>query len=131
MKNIKSIAILENDELTLRYNETVVRHSNFNGCVNSFSHSDQLTDYATNSDLNYTSLLLLDLNSVRLNAFSVLDELRKSYSQPSYRVVILGLRLTEKDKEKAQEYHEIVQILEKPFSIPTLNSLLQMNLAVA
>ncbi len=128
MKQINSVLLVEDNEITNFYNKHLFIKNGFVEEVNIATNGKKALDYLYAMD-NATSkpdLILLDLNMPVMNGFEFLDEYEKldSNIRDGIIICVLTTSLHEEDVEKARNYHSVSEYCKKPLSSSQIQRIL-------
>lgn len=120
MKQINSVLLVEDNEITNFYNKHLFIKNGFVEEVNIATNGKKALDYlyAIDKASSKPDLILLDLNMPVMNGFEFLDEYEKLDSDIRDGIIIcvLTTSLHEEDVEKARNYQSVSEYCKKPLS---------------
>lgn len=127
MKQINSVLLVEDNEITNFYNKHLFIKNGFVEDVRIATNGKKALDYLYNLDFgNKPDLILLDLNMPVMNGFEFLEEYQKLDSdiRDGIIVCVLTTSLHEEDLEKARSYPTISEYCKKPLSAKQIQNIL-------
>ncbi|MGB0931619.1 MAG: response regulator [Chitinophagales bacterium] len=127
MKQINSVLLVEDNEITNFYNKHLFTKNGYVTDVQIATNGKKALDYLKGVDINSKpALILLDLNMPVMNGFEFLDEFEKLEEELREGIIIciLTTSLHEEDLEKAKDYAFISQYCKKPLSASQIKNIL-------
>jgi response regulator of citrate/malate metabolism len=124
MKRFDRILLVDDDELTLKYNELIIEQAGFKSEIISVSDFNGASSLYKDSILKNT-LILIDMNLENENALDLLKKLNMlpNYIASEHEVVILSSAVLLDYKEISESLPEVKKYIEKPLVLEELNML--------
>ena len=120
-KRLKSILLIDDDEITNFYNAHIIQKMGIAAHVHSELHGKAGLQYLTeketyNSDYQRPDLILLDINMPVMNGFEFLEAYEKLSEEDtgSFLIVMLTTSMLSIDRERAEKYGCLSDFYTKP-----------------
>lgn len=131
-KAVQTVFLIDDNEIDLFIQKRYIELSSFAEQVITFTSPikalEALNNDYSKSDLLSSGLIFLDLNMPILNGFEFLkrlNELSADFSQ-RYKVVILSSSSSDADKNRAQEFPNVISFTSKPLNVDELENITLM-----
>lgn len=131
-KKIKltGILLIDDDEPTNYMNEKFIREADCTDNIIIRESGDEGLEYLRNCAENgdpLPELIFLDINMPGMNGWDFLEEYKKldESIQSEILLIMLTTSLNPDDKDRAEKIEEISGFINKPFSVETLNVVLE------
>ncbi len=131
-KKIKltGILLIDDDEPTNYMNEKFIREADCTDNIIIRESGDEGLEYLRNCAENgdpLPELIFLDINMPGMNGWDFLEEYKKldESIQSEILLIMLTTSLNPDDKDRAEKIEEISGFINKPFSVETLNIVLE------
>lgn len=129
MIKIKSIMLIDDNEIDLLINQKIIKYSNFTGRIQTFNSAVQALNYLKLiEDINaYHSLfspqiILLDIHMPIMNGFEFLDEFDKLqiFKEKTVEIYMLSSSLNPDDIDKVNNNKNVSGLISKPLTADKL-----------
>ncbi len=117
----KSIAIIDDDLITCRLMEAIIKKSGLDVSVKSFNTPKEGINQLEKEEFDY---LFLDQNFRDLSGAEVLKLLPESLKN-HLKVVVMSSNLTTENKQLLDEYDFVVGLMNKPLTIQKLEHIIK------
>lgn len=127
MKQINSVLLVEDNEITNFYNKHLFIKNKYVKHVQIATNGKKALDYLNKVSIeDKPNLILLDLNMPVMDGFEFLDEFEKLEAELREGIIIciLTTSLHEEDLEKAKNYAFISEYCKKPLSTSQIRNIL-------
>lgn len=126
-----TVVLVDDDPVVLFLHEILVKRGNFDELTYSFKDGKKALDFITENREKVPFLVLLDINMPVMNGWEFLDTLREDPIGEQVFVAIVSSSINSYDLEKAGNYVQVVEYLEKPVSKDILIDLHEKVTALA
>lgn len=117
------VLIIDDDKIIILIHEKMIIKS-FHAQPLSFLNGKLGLDYILGStDANKTYFIFLDINMPVMNGWEFLEAISQSTFASQVMVAVLTSSTNETDKQKANQYTQVVTYLEKPLNLQKLQEL--------
>ncbi len=118
------VLIVDDDKIIAMVHKKLILKSNFHTDPLSFSNGKEALDHILhNHESNKTYCILLDINMPLMNGWEFLDAINLHKIEGRILVFMITSSIDKHDKEKAKEYPDVIDFLEKPISVSRLEEL--------
>jgi len=117
----KSIAIIDDDLITCRLMEAIIKKSGLDLSVNFFNTPKEGINHLEDGEFDY---LFLDQNFRDLSGAEVLQLIPESIKN-HLKVVVMSSNLTPENKQLINEYDFVVSLMNKPLTIEKLEHIIK------
>ena len=108
------ILLVDDDPVVLYLHKATFNKCNFPQQL-FFENGRLVLDYIlANKDKDKVFLILLDINMPVMNGWEFLDQLNTIAIKPLVKVVIVTSSIDSSDKDKAKNYEQVFEFMEKP-----------------
>lgn len=111
--NIK-ILLVDDEESFNFYHQIVLEDLGWSGEILTFVNGEGVFDYLQTCDDTEHLLLFLDINMPRMNTWTFLELVQRDFPQRSLRVVVVSSSIDESDKQRAFQFPQVINFVEKP-----------------
>lgn len=126
-----TVVLVDDDPVVLFLHEILVKRGKFDELTYSFKDGKKALDFITRNREKVPFLVLLDINMPVMNGWEFLDTLREDPIGEQVFVAIVSSSINSYDLEKAGNYVQVVEYLEKPVSKDILIDLHEKVTALA
>jgi CheY-like chemotaxis protein len=120
------VLIVDDDSVIVLLHKEMVRRF-ISPEVQCFLNGKKALDYLTEHYIEGGPILiLLDINMPVMNGWELLDALQALPSSNLISVIMVTSSIDTRDKERAKQYPQVIDFVEKPLSIKTCNRLKQL-----
>lgn len=126
-----TVVLVDDDPVVLFLHEILVKRGKFDELTYSFKDGKKALDFITENREKVPFLVLLDINMPVMNGWEFLDTLREDPIGEQVFVAIVSSSINSYDLEKAGNYVQVVEYLEKPVSKDILIDLHEKVTALA
>ncbi len=127
--HFKRIVLIDDDSTTNFLNKMIIQKAELVDEVMVFDEAEEALKYFQEDNTEHPSLILLDINMPVMNGWEFLQQ----YSHIEIKndrnsIVMLTSSIDPEDKQKAEEFEDVVGYRSKPLSIEMLQKLVQTYL---
>lgn len=116
------VLIADDDEVVIFLQKMMVVHSGLSPEPISFNDGKAAIDYLNEQYKEGDSyLILLDINMPVMNGWEFLDAIQTMPFSNAVSVVMVTSSIDSKDRDKAKQYTQVIDYIEKPLNIETCN----------
>jgi CheY-like chemotaxis protein len=109
------VLLVDDDEMIMFMHKMVVEMSGLSSDPVYLENGEQAINYLKNhakAGMNY--LVLLDINMPVMDGWGFLDSLQTQHYIDSVKVIVVSSSINEIDREKALQYEQVIDFIEKP-----------------
>lgn len=118
------VLIIDDDKIIMLIHEKMIKKSSFHAAPLSFLNGKFGLDYLLGSnDATNVYFIFLDINMPVMDGWAFLDAVNRSPLASQVMVAVLTSSTNETDKQKAQQYTQVIKYLEKPLNMQKLTEL--------
>lgn len=111
-----TVVLVDDDPVVLFLHQILIKRGEFDEQTFSFKDGKKALDFITRNKEKAPFLVLLDINMPVMNGWEFLDALREDPVGGQVFVAIVSSSINSYDLEKAGNYVQVVEYLEKPVS---------------
>ncbi len=110
------VVIIDDDAVVLFLHKILVQKSPLSSSLFCFDNGKDAYSYLCNRTSSKPILVLLDINMPGMSGWDLLDQIALDHCDDNVWVVMVTSSINSSDKEKAGNYPQVIDYLEKPLS---------------
>ncbi|MGY5846919.1 response regulator [Salegentibacter sp. HM20] len=122
------VLIIDDDQVVVFIQKKMVSHAGLSSNPKSFFEAEAALCYlqkrATENDTHF--LIMLDINMPKMNGWEFLEKLQKSAVSDRALVVMVTSSVDARDRQRAQEYKNVIDFIEKPITAKSCERLAKL-----
>lgn len=122
---MKHFILIDDDEIFNFIHNQIIRQANPEAKITIFQSALYAIEFLKNNQEKEPDYIFLDVNMPEMNGFEFLEEfnsIKKSFNNSS-KIFMVTSSLDRRDHERAREFSEVVDFIDKPLSIEFIKNL--------
>ena len=112
------VLIVDDDEVVLFIHELIIKKSGLSEIPINFKNGQVAMDFLNDHHIKEKQFLIfLDINMPVMNGWCFLDTIQHCSYREKINVIIVTSSIDQIDRRKAKEYPQVIDYIEKPFSM--------------
>ena len=119
-----NVFLVDDDRVTLMINERIIQNSYLRLQPTAFLNAKDALKFILNNNSSENGyVIFLDINMPEMNGWEFLDTINRLQLSVQILVVMVTSSIDTSDKEKAKTYPQVIDFMEKPIKINTIDGL--------
>ena len=124
MKKLNLVLIVDDDEISNYVTTVTIQHFHEYAEIKTALNGVEAMNFFLQNPENVPEIIFLDINMPLMNGFEFLDWYESSVFNGTTKICMLTTSVSRDDKEKAGEYADVIDYIEKPLKYESINELL-------
>jgi len=125
MQKLKFVLLIDDDETSNLVTEIILQRHNPDIEIETLLNGKEATEYFENCTPSCPQVILLDINMPLMDGWDFLNWYERNGHQGKTKVAMFSSSVRQEDQDKAKEFLDVVDYIEKPLSPEKIERLLE------